>query len=173
MKAEDVKVYVDGEEIVGMSVAEALLEYPDDSVPILVKKVDRLATIPKYSHDGDAGFDLCSVDAVEIQPGETKVISTGLKMEIPRGYEVQIRPRSGMSLNTSLRITNSPGTIDSPYRGVIGIIMQNTGNKTLHINVGDRIAQGVLSKVPRAGFIEVEELSDTVRGEGGFGHTGR
>jgi len=180
---EDVRMFVDGQEVTPVSVTELIVKpkisyeafdtYPVQEIPIKVKKVDRLATIPQYAHEGDAGFDLCSVDAVELQPGETKVISTGLKMAIPRGYEVQVRPRSGMSLKTSLRITNSPGTIDSPYRGVVGIILQNTGKKTLHIDIGDRVAQGILNRVPQAAFVEVEDLDETTRGEGGFGHTGR
>ncbi len=144
-----------------------------ERIPVKIKKISQLATIPKYAKNGDAGFDLYSIDTKELQAGDIELIRTGLKMEIPRGYEVQIRPRSGLSFKTKLRVANSPGTIDSGYRGEIKVIMENTSkSKKLHINVGDRIAQGVLKRVPQAEFIEVEEISETDRGEGGFGHTG-
>jgi dUTP pyrophosphatase len=144
-----------------------------ETVEVKVEKINNLAVLPKYAHEGDAGFDLYSTDCGSLKPGETKVFGTGLKMEIPKGYAVAIRPRSGMSLKTSLRITNAPGTIDSIYRGEVGIILQNTGKKTLHIDIGDRIAQGVLEKIPTASFIAVDDLSETERGEGGFGSTGK
>lgn len=141
-------------------------------VPVKVKKINELAIIPEYAHDGDTGFDLYSINCKELLPDETALISTGLKFEIPRGYGIAIRPRSGLSLKTGLRIANSPGTIDSVYRGELKIIVQNTSDRILHIDIGQRIAQGVLEKVPKAEFIEVDELGDTERGEGGFGHTG-
>lgn len=94
-------------------------------------------------------------------------------MEIPQGYELQIRPRSGLSLETKLRIANSPATIDSDYRGEIKIIVENIGNTPIMISHHDRIAQGVLNEVPQANFILVEELNETERGDGGFGHTGK
>lgn len=137
-----------------------------------IKKVDSMAVVPKYAHESDAGFDLYSVDFGELKPGETRVFSTGLKMAIPEGYAVSIRPRSGLSLNSYLRIANAPGTIDSGYRGEVGVILHNTGNKIAHINVGDRIAQGVLTRVPKAEFEVVDELSETIRGEGGYGSSG-
>ncbi|MFW6047650.1 MAG: dUTP diphosphatase [Candidatus Woesearchaeota archaeon] len=145
-----------------------------EEIPVKIKRLNQLATIPKYAKEGDAGFDFYSAECKQLRPFETKVFYTGLKIEIPDSYEIQIRPRSGLSLKTSLRVANSPGTIDSGYRGEIGIIMQNTNpSKTLTIDIGDRIAQGVLKRVPKAKFIDVEELSNTERGEGGFGHTGK
>lgn len=108
-----------------------------------------------------------------LNPNEIKTVRTGLSMEIPEGYELQIRPRSGLSLTTKLRIANTPGTIDADYRGEILIIVENIGTEPIVINHHDRIAQGVLNKVPQANFIIAEELSDTERGDGGFGHTGK
>lgn len=140
---------------------------------IKVKRVHRDAVLPKYATEGSAGFDLYTVEDVSIYPNETKVISTGLKMEIPEGYELQIRPRSGISLKTTIRIANSPGTIDSDYRGEIGIIVWNVGNEKVDIPKHTRIAQGVLAKVDKAIFIDVDELTNTSRGEGGFGSTGQ
>ena len=143
-------------------------------VKVQVKKLKEEATIPFYAKEGDAGFDLraCIKESVTIKPGETKIIPTGLAMAIPFGYEVQVRPRSGMSAKTKIRIGNSPGTIDSGYRGEIGVIVDNIGDTDYTINHEDRIAQGVLNKVPTADFELVEELSETDRGTGGFGSTG-
>lgn len=146
-------------------------------IDIKIKKLSSDAAIPQYAKDGDAGFDLYSVidnnyGFITIKPYQTKLIKTGLSMEIPSGYEVQIRPRSGLSLKTKLRIANSPGTIDTGYRGEIGIIFDNISDEPITIRHHERIAQGVLCKVPQANFILVNELSETERGEGGFGHTG-
>lgn len=141
------------------------------NIDVNIQKLDPLAVVPRYAYDGDAGFDFYSIDCREIHTGEIVLVNTGIAMEIPKGYEVQIRPRSGMSLKTHLRIANSPGTIDSTYRGEIGIIIENTGKKTLHVNVGDRIAQGVLNKVPVANFNLVDDLGNTKRGEDGYGST--
>ena len=144
-----------------------------DYVKVKIKKIHEDAVIPKYQKKGDAGFDLYAVENRIIHTNETKVVKTGLKMAIPDGYEVQIRPRSGLSLKTGLRVANSPGTIDSGYRGEVGVIMHNANKyKEEIVYKGDRIAQGVLKKVPVAEFMEVDELDDTERGEGGFGHTG-
>lgn len=181
---EDVKVFIGDKEIKGVPLSELTLapkgeidfeaidSYPVQTIPVKFKKLDRLATTPRYAHKGDAGFDLFSVSAKTIHPGETVVIKTGIAMQIPRGYEVQIRPRSGLSLNTKIRIANSPGTIDSIYRGEVGVIIENTGNKNLHVDIGDKIAQGVLKKQPVAQFIEVDELGKSDRGESGYGSTG-
>lgn len=148
--------------------------------------------IPTYSNEGDAGMDIRSVEDVIIRPGETKIIPTGIKMAIPKGYEIQIRPRSGISLKTPLRIANTPGTIDSGYRDEIGIIIENTSrtdnnsniysindicNKEgiYHIQKDDRVAQIVLSKCEKIEFEQVEtgymKTLKTNRG-GGYGHTG-
>lgn len=143
-----------------------------ERVRVKVKKIHPNAVIPQYKTSGSAGFDLYTIEDVEIQPGETKQIRTGLIFEIPEGYEIQIRPRSGMSLKTPLRISNAPGTIDSDYRGEVMIIAENTSIVPFSVEKGTRIAQGVLQKVPQAEFIEVEKVSETERGEGGFGSTG-
>ena len=131
--------------------------------------------LPVYAKEGDAGMDLRSTSDYVIKPGETIIVDTGLRVEIPLGYEIQVRPRSGMAYKTKLRIANSLGTIDHSYRGKIGVIMENIGKKAEPIKAGDRIAQAVLAEVPRIEWvpvINVDELSATERGEGGFGHTG-
>lgn len=150
----------------------------DNKINILIKKLLDDAVIPEYATDGSAGFDFHAIIrsngySINIFPGRTELIQTGLAMEIPLGYELQIRPRSGLSLNTKLRIANSPGTIDSDYRNEIGIIVENIGTTPITISHHDRIAQGVLCKVPQATFVVVGELSDTIRGQGGFGSTGK
>lgn len=139
---------------------------------IKVNKIDESANIPKYAHKGDSGFDLASTESCTISPGETKLISTGLAFSIPEGYEMQVRPRSGMSAKSKFRVANSPGTIDSNYRGEVKIIAENTGHRPIFIEKGDRIAQGVICPVYEAVFIE-EELSETVRGKNGFGSSGK
>jgi dUTP pyrophosphatase len=171
---EDVKVYLEGELLEGFPAEGYQIEVEVAKIPLKVAKVNQLATMPKYAKEGDAGFDLYSVECKTLRPFETKVFKTGLKFEIPWGYEVQIRPTSGKSLKTHLRVANTPGTIDSGYRGEIGVIIQNTHpRKNININIGERLAQGVLKKVPMAKIIEVDEskLSHTERGEGGYGHT--
>jgi len=132
--------------------------------------------LPSYAKHGDAGMDLRSVDSVVIKPGEKQILNTGLRVEIPYGYEIQIRPRSGLSNKTKLRVANAPGTIDHAYRGLIGVIMDNIGTEDEHIKAGDRIAQAVLAVVPRLEWepvVNADELSTTDRGEGGFGSTGQ
>lgn len=150
------------------------------------------AVLPKYARQGDAGMDLFAAEEVILMPGETKIIPTGLKLAIPEGYEVQIRPRSGISLKTPLRVSNSPGTIDSGYRDELGIIISNTSSACCYneevintidkndnstgiykVRKGDRIAQMVLQIVPRMKLTVVEKVSEigTDRG-GGFGSSG-
>ncbi|PHE75157.1 dUTP diphosphatase [Bacillus wiedmannii] len=137
-----------------------------------VKDVD----LPKYAKPGDSGFDLVAAEDTIIWPGETKVVPTGLSFEIPPGYELQVRPRSGMTRNTKLRVVL--GTVDSGYRGEVGALVDNTERPTslnmkAHIiERGTRIAQGVIAPVETANFEEVDELSDSERGNRGFGSTG-
>ena len=114
----------------------------------------------------------CVEDPVSLNPGEIKLIPTGLRISTPPGYEAQIRPRSGLALNHGIGIVNSPGTIDSDYRGEVGIILINWGENSFIIKRGDRIAQMVISKVYKADILETEDLDATPRGEGGFGHSG-
>ncbi|PHC14329.1 dUTP diphosphatase [Bacillus toyonensis] len=132
--------------------------------------------LPKYAKPGDSGFDLVAAEDTIIWPGETKVVQTGLAFEIPPGYELQVRPRSGMTCNTKLRVIL--GTVDSGYRGEVGVLVDNT-ERTLRVNMkahvierGTRIAQAVIAPVETAHFVEVDELSDSERGVGGFGSTG-
>ena len=176
---------------IGKKIMEIPIELEDD------------VELPKYVHVGDAGIDIRASKDYDILPGETELIKTGIKMAIPQGYEIQVRPRSGLSLKTKMRVANAPGTIDSNYRGEIGIIIDNieppikdiTYEHVLnedgtvkelkvtsilhgapcHIQKGDRIAQLVLSEVPLAHFYKVENISvfDSERGEDGFGSSGK
>ena len=132
--------------------------------------------LPQYANEGDAGMDVRAAESIYLYPGETKVIPTGLKVAIPEGYEIQVRPRSGLSLKTYLRIANSPGTIDSNYRDEMGIIVNNINvldANPILINKGDRIAQLVLQKVPAIEWKQVEDVSAIGKNRnGGFGSTG-
>ncbi|MFC1535051.1 dUTP diphosphatase [Thermodesulfobacteriota bacterium] len=130
--------------------------------------------LPDYETEGSSGMDIrASVkEPVLVNPGEIKLISTGLAVSIPDGYEGQIRPRSGLALKHGIGMVNTPGTIDSDYRGEIGIIVINWGHKPFTIRRGDRIAQMIIGKVYRVDIIGVDDLDITQRGEGGFGHSG-
>ncbi|MFZ8932878.1 MAG: dUTP diphosphatase [Bacteriovoracaceae bacterium] len=132
--------------------------------------------LPKYETLGSAGADikanLTDGSTLELHPGQKELIPTGLSFEIPFGHEIQVRPRSGLSFKTGLMVVNSPGTIDSDYRGELKIIIANMGDKTELIKHGDRVAQIVLAPVTQARFIETNELTETTRGKGGFGSTG-
>jgi len=131
--------------------------------------------LPSYETIASAGMDLRAhiVDAIVLKPLERKIIPTGLFMELPVGYEAQVRPRSGLAAKHGVSVLNSPGTIDADYRGEIGIILVNLSNDIFTINNGDRVAQMVIAKHERAEWNEVLNLSETSRGEGGFGSTGR
>ncbi|MCG7385070.1 dUTP diphosphatase [Paenibacillus sp. ACRRY] len=147
---------------------------------VKIKKLHPEATIPVYAKPGDSGFDLVALEDVIISPGKTMKVPTGLAFEIPEGYEMQIRPRSGLTLNSKLRV--QLGTVDAGYRGEVGIIVDylNDGDDLMNMFVmnnvkiekGMKIAQGVIAPVVRVSFEEAEELSDSERGDGGFGHTG-
>lgn len=130
--------------------------------------------LPDYKSEGSSGMDIRAdlEGPILLNPGEIKLITTGLAISIPKGYEAQIRPRSGLALHHGIGMVNSPGTIDSDYRGEIGIIMINWGSESFTINNGDRIAQVVFTRVIRANIVEVGNLDETPRGQGGFGHTG-
>ena len=132
--------------------------------------------LPKYETEGAAGMDVSANEDVEIDPGKTVSVKTGLFFEIPDGYEIQVRPRSGLSLKTGLRISNSPGTIDSDYTGEVGVLIWNTDSVSYQIKRGDKIAQLLLSKVPMIEWKSVlskDDLHKTVRGSSGFGSTGK
>jgi dUTP pyrophosphatase len=130
--------------------------------------------LPSYSTEGSSGMDLRAAvdDQVVIKPLETVLIPTNLAVEIPEGYEGQVRPRSGLAAKNFVTILNTPGTIDSDYRGEIKVILTNFGKEDFVVNRGDRIAQLVITKVEKANIVEVQELNSTKRNEGGFGHTG-
>ena len=142
-------------------------------VKLKVKKLSKLAEIPQYQTEESAGFDLHSVDDVILKPFERKLIATGISFEIPKGYEIQIRPRSGLAYKHGITVLNSPGTIDSDYRGEIKILLINHSDEDFEIKVGERVAQAVIQKVYQASFEEVEDLNSTVRGVAGFGSTGK
>ena len=157
------------------------------NVPVINKSSNEL---PKYAHKGDAGFDLrANVEEIKndnylfnairfnattiiLNPGGRVLIPTGLYMAIPEGYELQIRPRSGLALNHGITVVNTPGTIDAIYRGNIGVILKNDGIEPFIIEQGDRIAQGVLNKVEEANLIEVDSLDETDRSDSGYGKSG-
>ena len=157
------------------------------NVPVINKSSNEL---PKYAHKGDAGFDLrANVEEIKndnylfnairfnattiiLNPGGRVLIPTGLYMAIPEGYELQIRPRSGLALKYGITVVNTPGTIDAVYRGNIGVILKNDGTEPFIIEQGDRIAQGVLNKVEEANLIEVDSLDETDRSDSGYGKSG-
>lgn len=130
--------------------------------------------LPVYTTKDAAGADLkaCITEPINIAPGERQLIPTGISVALPSGYEIQIRPRSGLALKKGITVLNSPGTIDADYRGEVGIILINHGYEVFTVNPGDRIAQMVLSQVEQADFNIVESLDETERGDGGFGHSG-
>jgi dUTP pyrophosphatase len=143
---------------------------------VKIKKLHPDAVVPKYATPGAAGFDLVALEDTKLNLGDTTLVKTGLSVEIPEGYELQVRPRSGTSLKTGLRVVNSPGTVDSDYRGEVCVIMQlvqGHWDTAYTIKKGDRIAQGVICPIVQAEFEVVDELSSTDRGSGGFGSTGK
>ena len=144
-------------------------------VKILIKKTSKEVITPKYKTDGSSGVDLSAFldKRVVIKPNNSELIPTGLQVAIPEELEIQIRPRSGMAAKESIGVLNSPGTIDSDYRGELKIILFNHSNKDFKINNGDRIAQMVLVPILKMEFEEVDSLPNTVRGQGGFGSTGK
>lgn len=160
-------------------------------VEVYIETCREGVTIPSYARPGDAGMDICAAEDMLIRPCETVIIPTGLKLAIPEGYEIQVRPRSGISFKTPLRLSNSPGTIDSGYRDELGIIMTNTSEKgsseetvlgldatgnrmgTYSIRKGERVAQIVLQEVPRIRFVKAASVKDIgINRGGGFGSTG-
>lgn len=138
------------------------------------RKVRAGAIAPRYMSEHAAGLDLHAAlaEPVCLEPGARTLIPTGLAMEIPPGYEGQVRPRSGLALRQGIALVNAPGTIDADYRGEIGVIVINHGAEPVTFADGDRIAQLVIAPVTRVAFAEAETLNETVRGAGGFGHTG-
>lgn len=158
-----------------LDVYARLLVSGRQTVKVKITKLNPDAIIPEYAHVTDAGCDVCAVEEVTIGAGETKIVKTGLAVAIPVGYEIQVRPRSGLSYKTKLRVANAPGTIDTDYRGEIGIIINNTGDTPYVVDKGMKIAQLLIAPTPMITWEEVdsvEELGSTDRGAGGFGSTG-
>ena len=139
---------------------------------VLFKRLSDAAKLPGYAHEGDAGMDVCSCEAVTIRPGERALVHTGLEMALPRGTEAQVRPRSGLALKHGITVLNSPGTIDEGYRGEVCVILINLGAEPFAVEPGMRIAQLVIAPVLRMAVAEAGELSETARSTGGFGSTG-
>lgn len=144
------------------------------NIHVNVLKVDDYAVMPKYAHEGDAGADICACEDVSLCSGEYKMIRTGIRLELPTFVEAQVRSRSGLAAKHGVAVLNSPGTIDSGYRGEIGVVLINHGKERFEVKAGDRIAQLVFKRVPEIEFIELGfgGLSETERGECGFGSTG-
>ncbi len=140
---------------------------------VKVKILNTDAVIPKYQTEEAAGFDLHSVDEKTIKAGERDVVKTGLAVALPKGYELQVRPRSGLALKNGITVLNTPGTVDSDYRGELMVILLNTSKEDFAIKKGDRIAQAIIKEILQADFAVVDELDSTERGSGGFGSTGK
>jgi dUTP pyrophosphatase len=130
------------------------------------------ARLPRYAHPGDAGADLFSAEAVELPPGGRRDVSTGMAIAVPEGFAAFVQPRSGLAFNSGITVLNSPGLIDSGYRGEVKVCLLNTGDRSFSVEAGDRIAQLVVQRVEAPLFTEVEALDSTARGTGGFGSTG-
>lgn len=145
-----------------------------DAIPVRIKRLPHGhgLDLPRYATEGAAGMDVLSAEDVTIAPGARHAVATGLSVAIPEGYEIQVRPRSGLALKHGISAPNAPGTIDSDYRGEVKVILINHGAEPFAIGRGDRVAQLVLAPVTQAAWDEVETLDETARGAGGFGSTG-
>ena len=141
---------------------------------ILIKRLSKNITFPKYETSGSSGLDLSAniKNSIKIEPGKTSIIPTGISVSIPKNFEIQIRPRSGLAAKSQISVLNTPGTIDADYRGEIKVILINLSNKAFIVENGTRIAQMVVCPVIKAKLKEVEDLDSTTRGSGGFGSTG-
>lgn len=140
---------------------------------VKVKILNPDAIIPKYQTEEAAGFDLHSIEDKTVKAGEREVIKTGLAVALPKGYELQVRPRSGLALKNGITVLNTPGTVDSDYRGELMVILFNTSKEDFAVKKGERIAQAIIKEILQADFAVVEELDSTERGVGGFGSTGK
>ena len=144
------------------------------NITVRIKRLDTELPVPAYANPGDAGLDLYAAQSVDLEPGERGVVGTGIAVAIPQGFAGFVQPRSGLAAREGLSIVNTPGLIDSGYRGEIGVIAINTDtHSVLHIERGERLAQLVIQEVPVVELVEVEELDDTERSAGGFGSTGK
>lgn len=140
-------------------------------VPVEIQLAEGVA-LPEYKTSGSSGMDICANESIIVPSFSSVAVSTGIKVAIPDFYELQIRPRSGLAIKSNITVLNTPGTIDSDYRGEIKVILYNAGPHDYLVNKGDRIAQAVLQYVPKVEWFKSEELDETDRGEGGFGSTG-
>ena len=147
---------------------------PLPDVPIRVKRLPNSGglPLPAYASDGAAGMDVVAAESLTLRPGQRAAVATGMAFAIPSGWEIQVRPRSGLALKNGITCLNTPGTIDSDYRGEVKVILANLGDEYFEVKRGDRIAQLVPAQVQRAVLAEVDELDETRRGSGGFGSTG-
>src|ERR1700712_3049080 len=143
-------------------------------IPVPIKRLPHFEglELPAYATDGAAGMDVVAAEDVVLPPGGRHAVATGVAVAVPDGFELQVRPRSGLALKHGISLPNTPGTIDSDYRGELKIILINLGDRDFEVRRGDRIAQLVLAPVVRATWLKVDELDETLRGEGGFGSTG-
>jgi len=150
----------------------------NDGVKVKIRRIrgdrDREIPLPKYMTEHSSGMDLCAAveGEISLEPGERKLIPTGIALSIPAGYEGQVRPRSGLALRAGVTLVNTPGTIDADYRGEVGVLLINLGRQPFKVKRGDRVAQLVIAPVLQATVELVDELDDTPRSAGGFGHTG-
>ena len=144
-------------------------------IKVLIKKLNPSVQLPSYKTSGSSGMDLmaCIDKPINLQPGRSCLVSTGLSVAFPEGYEIQIRPRAGLAAKNSISVLNTPGTIDSDYRGELKIILFNHGNENFLIENNDRVAQMILAPTIKMELEETKELPDSIRGEGGFGSTGK
>ena len=140
-------------------------------IDVKVLKTGGYKQLPAYETPNSAGLDLRSTKTIILKPHDRVLVPTGLKIALPSGYEAQVRPRSGLALKKGITVLNTPGTVDADYRGEIGVILFNTTDELFMIEEGDRIAQLVINKVEQLNWVEVDELDETERGDGGFGHT--
>ncbi|MFJ5957962.1 dUTP diphosphatase [Paenarthrobacter sp. NPDC092416] len=153
--------------------AESTAEYGAPTLEVQLKMLDAGLEAPSYAHPGDAGADLRAREDVYLAPGERKLVPTGVSIALPDGFVALIHPRSGLATKHGLTVVNAPGTVDAGYRGEIAVTLLNTDrNDAIELKRGDRIAQMVIQRVEYASFVAVDELSDSVRGTGGFGSTG-
>lgn len=139
---------------------------------VKIQKITDDAKLPIYAHEGDAGMDVYSNEDCVLKPGERKLVGTGVRIAVPAGHECQVRPKSGLAVKHGISVVNTPGTIDSGYRGEVKVIMINLGQEDYKVEKGSKIAQLVFNKVESAELEEVKELDETTRNEGGFGSTG-
>lgn len=144
-------------------------------IPVKIEPEGRGLALPRYQTPHAAGMDLLAAveEDVLLEPGQRELISTGISLALPEGYEAQIRPRSGLALKHGLTLLNSPGTVDADYRGAVRLVLVNLGEKPFRVRRGERLAQMVITRVERVELSAMDELPSTERGQGGFGHTGR